>query len=133
MASFGVEEVASAIFEATTDELEELQREQIFQGERSDGKQFVPSYAESTIKRKLKKGQPVDRVTLKDKGPFQERIFAKVNKLEITIDSPVFYTKYLVGRYKKVFGLNDKYSDIYRELIEADMIDFICKRFEKLA
>lgn len=42
--------------------------EQLFQGKRGDGTNIEPDYTPFTVKIKLEKGQPADRVTWKDTG-----------------------------------------------------------------
>ena len=52
------------------DEITNLVREQLWNGIDGFGQYIEPPYAPRTIKNKQKKGQPTDRVTLKDTGTF---------------------------------------------------------------
>lgn len=61
-------------FEQEEPTLRKMQTNQLYSGENSLGNKIVPKYAESTIKAKIWKKQPTDRVTLKDKGNFYQDI-----------------------------------------------------------
>ena len=66
-------------------------------------------YAESTIKRKKKKGQPTTRVTLRDEGEFhaQMHLVFEPDGFYITSDNEV--TPFLKKRYgDEIFRLTDK-------------------------
>lgn len=74
--------------------------------------EFIASYAPyapRTIQVKLKKGQPTDRVTLKDTGEFYE-------SFEVVFDTGGFYitstdekAKYLIKKYgESIFRLSDE-------------------------
>ncbi|QDP50440.1 MAG: hypothetical protein Unbinned5350contig1001_55 [Prokaryotic dsDNA virus sp.] len=99
---------------------------QLYKGFKNNGDSVRPKYAPSTIKRKKRKGQPFDRVTLKDKGDFYEGF-----RVEYEEDSFIIYgddekTKYLIKRYgKEVFGLNDKSIGDLIEMIEEDFLKLV--------
>lgn len=83
-----------------------MNAEQMYMGIKSDGEEIKPAYAESTIKAKKKKGQPYDRVTLRDTGLFHQKIIVYADNENIFIDSDVDYSKHLAARYtEKIFGL----------------------------
>lgn len=83
-----------------------MNAEQMYMGVRSDGQAITPGYAASTIEQKKKKGQPYDRVTLRDTGLFHQKIMVYADNENIYIDSDVEYSKYLAERYTdKIFGL----------------------------
>lgn len=48
--------------------------DQLYSGNDGYTTKIQPPYAYSTVKRKLKKGQPVDRVTLRDTGEFYKSL-----------------------------------------------------------
>ena len=60
------------------------------------------SYAESTIKRKARKGQPTDRVTLKDKGDFYKTFSVDVFDDELYIEASTL---------KGSFNLTERWGD----------------------
>lgn len=59
-------------------------KRQLYAGTDGFTTQIVPPYSQRTIKNKLKKGQPIDRVTLRDTGDFY-------NSLYVEIDEDKFY------------------------------------------
>ena len=87
----------------------DLNRKQMFEGTKSDDTLILPPYADSTVKLKIKKLQPYDRVTLKDTGSFYDNLFLEVNEDEVKfkILSVLQYPVYLLGRYSlSILGLN---------------------------
>lgn len=56
------------------DLIKEMVQNQLYSGIDGYTASIQPPYALSTIKRKLKKGQPVDRVTLRDTGEFYQSL-----------------------------------------------------------
>lgn len=91
--------------------LKELQQEQMDTGIDSQSKS-LGEYAESTIGIKKRKGQPYDRVTLKDTGSLYDAITTQLESGEVAFDSIVDHTKWVTKRYsEEVFGLNEKSID----------------------
>lgn len=86
----------------------ELQRsEQLYQGKRGDGREIRPRYAESTVNKKRRKGQVVDRVTLRDEGVFYASISIDFGLREFRFQSDDAKFKFLANRYgEEVLGLN---------------------------
>ena len=62
-------------------------------------RKIIPPYALSTIKKKIKKGQPYDRVTLKDTGEFYESLYVEFDSGGFRILSNDEKVKYLVAKY----------------------------------
>lgn len=58
-----------------------------------------PPYAPRTIKRKIKKGQPTDRVTLKDTGKFYDSLYLEFDESGFRILSNDEKAKYLIAKY----------------------------------
>lgn len=58
-----------------------------------------PLYAPRTIKRKIKKGQPTDRVTLKDTGKFYDSLYLEFDEGGFRILSNDEKAKYLIAKY----------------------------------
>jgi hypothetical protein len=89
----------------------DLNREQLNDGIKSDGTPITPAYKPRTIEIKKRKGQPYNKVTLLDKGPFQAGIKASkkmgVFELEST-DS-------------KEEDLKEKYSEEIEGLTEENL------------
>lgn len=98
---------AAESFNESSKEFERLNTEQLYMGITSEGKEITPAYAASTIVRKKSKGQPYDRVTLRDTGQFYQKLDAYADNNKIYIDSDVDYSKYLAEKYTdKIFGLS---------------------------
>ncbi len=94
------------VVEQNKDVILDLQLQgQFDKGKDSEGKKLVPPYALSTRKKKRKKGQPTNRVTLKDTGKFYESVKVEVRSDEFEIKSAINYSIYLVKKYGAIFGL----------------------------
>lgn len=66
-------------------------------------------YAARTIKVKQKKGQPYDRVTLKDTGEFYSSLHVEFDDKGFYVTSTDDKAKYLLARYgKTIFRLTDE-------------------------
>jgi hypothetical protein len=86
--------------EATDHALIDLNVEQMNAGKRSDGTDILPTYTDLTIQIKKQKGQPHDRVTLRDTGEFQSATYVRVEGDSYTVGSS----------NPKAAKLNKKYS-----------------------
>jgi regulator of replication initiation timing len=87
----------------------EQQRLNLMDGQDSDSNQIRPSYAKSTIKRKKKKGQPYDRVTLYDEGDFHAGIDVIFSDKDLTLVGKDSKTGFLSKRYgEAILGLDDQ-------------------------
>lgn len=87
-------------------------------------------YTAGTIKVKQRKGQPYDRVTLKDTGEFY-------NSLHVEFDDEGFYVtstddkaKYLLARYgKTIFRLtNENFSELLSDYIKPSLQEKLKER-----
>ena len=87
-------------------------------------------YTARTIRIKQKKGQPYDRVTLKDTGEFY-------NSLHVEFDDEGFYVtstddkaKYLLARYgKTIFRLtNENFSELLRNYVRPSLQEKLKER-----
>ena len=76
-------------------------RSQLFDGLDKDGKEIVPEYTPTTVSIKREKGQPTDRVTLRDTGDWQDAIFLEVKGNEILTDSSDWKTDELLKKYDR--------------------------------
>ena len=75
------------------------QQTQMNKGRDAFNVSFIPSYAESTIKQKKAKGDPFNRVTLKDTGELYRSITIDTTTTQAIISTNVEYFKYLVDHY----------------------------------
>lgn len=103
-----VSNIAVKSIKQTSDDLVDWQKEQLFTGKNSAGKMIRPFYKPATKAIKKKKGQPIDRVTLKDQGDFYDAINVDVGTEVWNIYSLDPKAKFLEGRYSpKIYGLNN--------------------------
>ena len=108
--------------------LDLVKNEQLFQGFDSQGRRISPPYAPQTIKRKLRFGQPTDRVTLKDTGRFYFSFFIEYDLTEFSIQAEDEKTVYLVARYgPEILGLDQPRLDKVSALIKPKLLDKINK------
>lgn len=108
----------------------QLQRDQLFEGYDGAGQTISPPYAESTIKRKQRKGQPYDRVTLKDEGDFYAGFEVEFSDTEFKIIGKDFKTGFLMKRYGvDILGLDQdsraKLAAELKPIIEAIIFEKI--------
>lgn len=78
-------------------------------GEYTTGRAITPGYTPFTVKLKRQKGQPTDRVTLRDTGDFHSSIYLvfQGDRFLVAADDPK--TADLVAKYgTQIFGMTDK-------------------------
>ena len=104
----------------------EKQTGQFDKGKDADNTSFVPSYALSTKQAKRRKGQPTNRVTLKDSGDLYGSIDIQANTTQAIITANVEYYKYLVVHYDKntILGIQD-------DIMEAFLVRYTLAEIEK--
>lgn len=103
---FDLEFTSGESIEQTKDQIILQQQAQLFTGTDSDDKSIRPPYAARTITIKKRKGQPTDRVTLRDTGAFYKGIFVEVRETTFVTDSIDEKTGDLLDKYgKRIFGL----------------------------
>ena len=99
------QEVNEALIE-TSGAMITLNQGQMFIGVRADGTEITPTYSDLTIELKEQKGQPSDRVTLRDTGDFWDDMFVQINAEDFEMSSANEKTQKLEKKYgKKIFGL----------------------------
>ena len=99
------QEVNEALIE-TSGAMLTLNQGQMFIGVRADGTEITPTYSDLTIELKEQKGQPSDRVTLRDTGDFWDDMFVQINATDYEMSSANEKTAKLEKKYgKKIFGL----------------------------
>lgn len=81
------------------------------------GERIKPGYARTTIRVKISKGQPADRVTLHDSERFVDSITIEGKPDSLVISSNVVYDKYIFKKYGK---------DVIRPTAE-NLIEFVEK------
>lgn len=105
-----------------------IQADQMFSGERGDGRDILPKYTPYTKLIKRQKRQPTDRVTLRDTGDFQDAIVIDYGPDSFRYDSTDDKRAKLVRKYsEQIFGLND---DSLNNLIDTIRDGFV-KQMQK--
>lgn len=111
----------------------ELNQDQLYDlGEDSKGNKlwsFSPSmpYSPYTIKIKQAKGQPTDRLTLRDTGAFYKSFTVEVEGVSIILDADGqkqdtnLFSQYGID----ILGLNDQNMSIFLERLTNDVIFYI--------
>lgn len=87
-------------------------------------------YTARTIKIKQKKGQPYDRVTLKDTGEFYSSLHVEFDDEGFYVTSTDDKAKYLLARYgKTIFRLtNENFSELLRNYIRPSLKEKLKER-----
>lgn len=98
--------IASESIDQTKEAIILQQQAQLFGGLNSKEESIVPPYRPRTIQIKTRKGQPTDRVTLRDKGDFYKGIFVDVREETFVTDSIDEKAGKLIDKYGvTIFGL----------------------------
>jgi hypothetical protein len=87
----------------------EMEQKRMFEGLLSTGEPTTPYYTPFTVAIKTAKGQPTDRVTLKDTGDFYNAMFVEVIGDSVVFDSKDYKSEDLKDKYgETIFGLSDE-------------------------
>ncbi|WP_315823005.1 hypothetical protein [Paraflavitalea speifideaquila] len=107
-------------FDETAEQFADFNAEQMYAGELNDGKRIKPPYRPSTVSIKKKKGQPTDRVTLRDKGDYHEGLTASRTGQEYEISSPVSYAEYIEKKYTlEIYSLNEEFMEKFKPVFNG--------------
>lgn len=123
-----VEQIAASAIEETAYLYEDLNAQQMDAGLTGEGDDIKPFYTPLTVMIKESKGQPADRVTLKDTGEFHRRIEAKVVGSVIRIQSTDEKAAELEDKYgKEIYGLGGEFKEEYLTVLEPATVDALKK------
>ncbi len=126
-----VDEASRTAIENTTTRLIDVQQKQLFQGLKSDDTEIVPPYAPFTVREKTRKGQPIDRVTLRDTGSFYSGIGVDVGMDKFTIESADSKSQSLQQRYgTQVFGLGTAAKENYIRILKPQLIKVLKQQMQ---
>lgn len=92
------------------------------QGITADGKS-LGEYSPFTIEIKRQKGQPTDRVTLKDEGDFHRGFFAEADKFPVVFGSSDPKADMLQDKYGNIFGLTADHKRAFVGDIKPYIVD----------
>jgi len=111
-----LEAATADVVDANRHVLEDANTAQLAQGKDADGQDITPEYAPLTRAIKQLKGQPVDRVTLRDEGDFYSGIVADVRSGEVEMVGTDVKTPGLTGKYgEDILGLSDAALEEFRQ------------------
>lgn len=111
---FSSKKAAVQSLEETKESIADLNVQQMMSGIRSDGSEILPTYTDLTIAIKESKGQPTDRVTLRDTGLFQEAVTTTITQDSVVTESTDPKSEKLQKKYgKRIFGLSEKFKAEY--------------------
>lgn len=104
--------VAEEAFNETSGSYADLNAEQMFAGQTADDRVITldgrKGYSRTTFEIKKKKGQPTDRITLRDTGAFHRGLYATLKNGKIITSSTDSKADEIEERTgKQIFGLNE--------------------------
>lgn len=120
-------------FNNNQDQAKDLNRVQMFAGIKIDNSAILPDYADSTKRYKFNKGQPIDRVTLRDTGVFYRDLTIEARPDEVVFSSPTTYSAFLFDKYgNNVLGLTMQnmrvfYEQFTKPILKQNIDDIIAK------
>ena len=119
------EEILAQTLEDNDAFIEDAVTEQMFAGRRADGSEILPSYTAFTEQIKRAKGQPADRVTLRDSGGFYNSVTSQVSKIarELNITATDEKTPSLLRKYDVRDQLLNLSEDNRKELEQVYIIE----------
>ena len=102
---------------------------QMYAGIKADGSEIEPDYKGITKIIKASKGQPYDRVTLKDTGSFYKKVFIKSDNQGFELDSADSKRDKIVTKYTEdIFGLTIENKQAFASYIKGQLINEIKQR-----
>jgi len=118
-----VYEAATVSVQNTSTAYEDEQREQLFAGLNRLDEPITPTYAPRTVQIKKKKGQPFDRVTIRDKGDWYTGIKLEVNGESLIVESSDIKNRDLQKKYGGVIlGLGPLAINRYIEILQPEFV-----------
>lgn len=120
-----VEKALLNIVKKNESEALDLNLNQLFSGKDSQGEEITPAYTPFTQMIKQSKGQPTDRVTLKDEGNFYNSFFLQADKFPVLFDASDLKTPQLTEKYgEQIFGLDKQNTGAFAQEIKPEVQAF---------
>lgn len=110
-----LEESLKEEIERNQDVITDIIRTQLYAGIDGYKNDIKPPYTARTVKNKIRKGQPTDRVTLKDTGKFYKSLY-------VEFDSNGFR---ILSDDKKAEDLLEKYGEQVLRMTNSELTDFL--------
>lgn len=109
-------------------EIIDMNTAQLEKGKEATGLSITPDYTPFTVRIKRSKGQPTDRVTLRDTGDFYKDFNIIFKPTHFLIFSDDEKEEKLERKYgKEIFGLADENLQDLIELVKPDLIQYFRK------
>lgn len=119
--------------ETTIATITEMNAQQLFEGKRSDDSEIDPEYKPYTVRVKQDKGQPTDRVTLRDTGEFYDELRVKTSYGRSEVYNTNWKAQKLEEKYNDgdavIYGLAPKYMELLRSYLFKDFNSFVHNYF----
>lgn len=116
VSAFDSDTAIDQAFNECSDEFVKLNQDQLFAGLRRDGSEIEPPYANLTVAIKTEKGQPTDRVTLKDEGNYYAGLYARASGDRIEEGSTDSKSASLTEKYgDEITGLGGEYKKEFQD------------------
>ena len=108
--------------------LDLVREEQLYEGQDAEGQEIRPKYTPFTVQIKRLKGQPTDRVTLKDTGAFYRSFDIDYGPNYFEIKATDGKTRKLKRKYgEQILGLDEDSLQLLIDLLK----DELKREFEK--
>lgn len=120
--------IVEQIVRDSEQEIVSLNQKQLFDGKNADGDMLFPPYSQLTVELKSAKGQPTDRVTLKDTGAFYRGMFIDIQGEDLIISSTDSKTDSLVEKYgERIFGLTSASIEEIKPNMNDRLVAFVAE------
>lgn len=114
--------------ESTISLITDMNAQQLYEGKRSDDSEITPEYKPYTKQVKQGKGQPTDRVTLRDTGEFYDELRVKTSNGRSEVYNINWKAQQLEEKYNDgdavIYGLAPKYMEQLRVYLFKDFDSF---------
>jgi hypothetical protein len=108
----------------------DLNREQLSRGMNADETPIEPGYKPRTVAIKKRKGQPFDRVTLKDTGDFHRGMKLSTFQKEFVLSSTDWKINILVPKYgARIFGVPQSKKHELQQRLKPRLIKAVKSKF----
>jgi hypothetical protein len=116
----------AAIVKSHEAEIVDINLEQLMAGQNSDGSPIMPEYTDRTVEIKKAKGQPSDRVTLKDEGDFHNSFFLEGEQFPFTTFATDIKLPELTEKYgDAIFGFTEESkARISNDVLKEDITEY---------
>lgn len=116
-------ELTTDAMEQESDNITQLNRDQMNEGKLSDGSFIKPPYKQITRQHKAIKGQVFNVVTLRDTGEFQSRMFLQIRGTSFDFNSTDWKAPSLEDKYSPlIYGLTNESKQVAWQLCKPHVV-----------